>query len=177
MTESELALCIDAGKSTVLMSIRRNLPAHLSAHAEDIAQETYLRYFRRYEFLPPLAEEDLRRWLYVTARNECRRATLKANRDYLALIKHDWNFRTDPFSAEDKQDTQDLDATRERMGEYLEQLPANFKQVAILRLNGMKLNEIAKRLKISTGTVKSRLSRAKESLARRLQTDVIERDA
>lgn len=179
MTELQLSECISAGKRTVLMAIRKNLPGHLSAQAEDIAQETYLRYFRKYESEAPLAGEDLRRWLYVTARNECRRAALKSNRDYIALIKHDWNFRSaDPLREKEETETRETDIEiRNRMNNHLKDLPERFKQVAVMRIKGMKLREIARDLQISTGTVKSRLARARESLARRLQADVIERDA
>jgi len=167
MTELQLAEAIDASKHTVLRAIRKNLPGNLSASVEDVVQETYLRFYRALGSRAPLEGDDLQRWLYVAARNESRRAARRANREWLTLVKFDWNFGKES----EKEAEEDLLAEGSRMKTEIQQLPDQFREVTLLRMNGMKLADIARHLGISVGTVKSRLARSKESLARRFQTD------
>lgn len=55
---------------------------------------------------------------------------------------------------------------RKWMESQINLLPSPYKETMILRLDGEKMESIAKKLDISEGTVKSRISRAKEWLSR-----------
>lgn len=169
MTEAELAQVIEASKQTVLRAIGRNLPGDLHANVEDVAQETYLRYFLAFKGKSSLKGDDLHRWLYVAARNECRRAARKGRREGFALFRFDWLTRRKD-SAEDASVTMsrmsDSEEKETRMRSQIQKMPEPFREAMNLRLKGMKMVDIARSLDVSAGTVKSRLARGREWLAR-----------
>lgn len=160
MTEAELADAVEAGKRTVLNAIGRHLPAGLTGQIEDIAQETYLRYFLAFQAKPALTGDDLQRWLYVAARNEALKAARKVRRESLAL----WRRNESPGPEADKD--VDESGNREVLSLHIAGMPEPFREATRLRVTGLKIAEIAARLGVSSGTVKSRLSRGKEWLVR-----------
>jgi RNA polymerase sigma factor (sigma-70 family) len=158
MTEAELAHSIEVSKQTVLRAIGRYLPAGAGAQVEDVAQETYLRYFLAFRNKQPLTGDDLQKWLFVAARNESYKTGRKTRREWFALFR-----RGEIFSAE----TAELpEEGVEDLRLQIAGIPEPFREAVQLRSNGLKISEIAARLGVSPGTVKSRLSRGKEWLAR-----------
>ncbi len=166
MTEADLILAIESSKRTVLRSIQKYLAPGMASSAEDVAQDTYLRYYLAFQNKPPLNVPDLNRWLYVAARNECRRAIRKFNREGKAYSRFKTEllvFGKEEISVEDLEP----DPNREEwLKNQINLLPSPYKETMILRLAGEKVESIAKKLEISEGTVKSRISRAKEWLSR-----------
>ncbi|TGK01651.1 RNA polymerase sigma factor [Leptospira semungkisensis] len=167
MTESELAFAIESSKQTVLRSIQRHIASDMASLVEDLAQDTYLRYYLTFRNRPLLEIGELNRWLYVAARNECRRAIRKWNREGKAYSrlkaeiivlgrKDDWELPNENLD-EDKRKWLEL---------HINLLPSPYKETMMLRLAGEKLESIAQKLEISEGTVKSRISRGKEWLSR-----------
>ncbi len=159
MTEAELAQGIEASKQTVLRAIGRYLPENAGGQIEDVAQETYLRYFLAFRDKKPLTGDDLQKWLFVAARNESYKAGRKARREWFAIFRRKENF---PEKAGDMPDEESL----ENLHLQIAGIPEPFREAVQLRSNGMKVSEIASHLGIAPGTVKSRLSRGKEWLAR-----------
>lgn len=170
MTQVELAQAIEASKQTVLRAIGRHLPGELHANVEDVAQETYLRYFLAFKQTPGLSGDDLQRWLYVAARNECRRAARKGRREGFALFRFDWLFRSQDAGVEEdfKTESRAIESEQKnaRIRSHILEMPEPFREATQLRLNGMKMADIARSLGVSAGTVKSRLARGREWLAR-----------
>ncbi|PJZ75438.1 RNA polymerase sigma factor [Leptospira neocaledonica] len=172
MTEPELTRIIESSKDTVLKSIHRHILPGMASLVEDLVQDTYLRYYLKFKNKPSLETQDANRWLYVAARNECRRAIRKWNREGIAYSKLQAEIKIS-----EKKETQDIAATeadpdqRKWMESQINLLPSPYKETMILRLGGEKMESIAKKLDISEGTVKSRISRAKEWLSRFANTN------
>ncbi|EPG64093.1 RNA polymerase sigma factor [Leptospira wolffii] len=167
MTEADLIQAIESSKRTVLKSIQRHLMPEMASLAEDVAQDTYLRYYLTFQSKPPLGIQDLNRWLYVAARNECRRAVRKWNREGRAYSRFQTEFTSSGKEETEKELYEEPERDRkEWLQEQINLLPSPYKETMILRLSGEKVDSIAKKLNISEGTVKSRISRAKEWLSR-----------
>lgn len=143
----------------MLGAIRRHLPAELHASVEDVAQETYLRYFLAFRSKPPLAGDDLHRWLYTAARNEASRAGRKQRRAGFSLLRFWQAGSREVFAQEDPEETADPQ-------KLAQELPDKYRVPTLLRLSGLSLAEIAKRLNVAQGTVKSRLSRGRDLMRR-----------
>ena len=165
MTEQELAQSIEVSKQAVLRSIHKNLPADLYSFAEDVFQETYLRYYLHFKDKPPLDGESLSKWLYVVTRNECRRTWREHKKSGGLPFMGDFTeFESNIQIGEDHHINQEKQELWIR--EQVNDLPEPFRQTTIFRLAGHKVQTIAEKLGVSTGTVKSRLSRGREMLAK-----------
>ena len=134
---------------------------HLSSDRElaaDLRQETFIRAFK--------ALKSLRRrdafvsWLHRIALNLYRNETKKRR------------VCTERIRRNPSTDDEDDDATKELQGvvrDAISSLPEIHRTVVIMHhIEGMEINEIAKTLKVKSGTVMSRLARAREALRRRL---------
>lgn len=165
MNEHELTKSIEESKLTVLKAIQKNLPADLYAYTEDVFQDTYLRYYLHFQDKPPLSPDALARWLYIVARNECRR-TWRENRKMGSLPFHG-DF-TEIASHHQLEEENQAEQEREEfwIRKQVNELPEPFRQTTVFRMSGHKVNVIAKMLGVSTGTVKSRLARGREMLAK-----------
>ncbi|EIE02360.1 RNA polymerase sigma factor [Leptospira licerasiae] len=166
MTEPELIRIIESSKETVLKSIRRHILPGMASLVEDLVQDTYLRYYLKFKNKPSLNLQDANRWLYVAARNECRRAIRKWNREGRAYSKLQTEIKVSEKKEPDMAAIEPDPDQRKWMESQINLLPSPYKETMILRLDGEKMESIAKKLDISEGTVKSRISRAKEWLSR-----------
>ncbi len=139
-----------------------------SDSARDAAQETFLKaYSKVKEFR---AESALYSWLYRIAVNTCLDHKKKARPDQL----EDESLLTDLASSEPTPErlyqAKELGRTLQAA---LQKLPDEMRASIILKeMEGLSYEEIAEVLHVSLGTVKSRISRAREELRRLLQGKV-----
>jgi RNA polymerase sigma factor (sigma-70 family) len=133
--------------------------------ADDVVQEAYLRAL---QFFDSFRGGEGRAWLLTIVRNTC----------YTWLRKNSTQKTTEPFDEELHTAGQDSrnpetaaieSADRRMLQTALEELPVEFREVLILReLEGLSYQEIAAVVGIPTGTVMSRLARARQRLGRQL---------
>lgn len=163
MTEGELERLIDATKSVVFQSIRRHLPADLGHSVEDVFQETYLRFYLAFRDRALPQGDGIERWLYVAARNESRKAARAGRRRgrLFQLLRGGYSPASESKDPESKPAAGVVLSPLDLSG-----LPEAFRETMQLRKEGFSLNEIAARTGAALGTVKSRLARAREWLAR-----------
>jgi len=129
--------------------------------AQDMVQEAYLRAFK---FLDTFQGVDARAWLLTIVRNVC----------YTWLQKTRAQEKTTIFDEEIHSGDSDslnpatlaLQSADQDLIRYaLDQLPTEFREVVVLReLEGFSYREIAEIANIPTGTVMSRLARARDRL-------------
>jgi RNA polymerase sigma factor (sigma-70 family) len=140
--------------------------------AQDVVQEACVRALR---FLDSCKGDDGRAWLLTIVRNTFYSAWRKRPPEELNP-----DIDADHALWSDRQEAWDLDPARlfqrktqrERIDRALLRLPVEFREVVILReLEDLSYREIAEVLSVPTGTVMSRLSRARGLLARYLKSE------
>jgi RNA polymerase sigma factor (sigma-70 family) len=138
------------------------------ADAEDVVQDAYVRALR---FFSSLRGEDARAWLLTIVRNTWYgRFPRRAGGAVMTVADEDEDHRADDVSL-DPEAQMIQQQTVEQVRRALETLPADFREVVVLReLEGLSYKEIAAIVGIPLGTVMSRLARARERLAGVLAT-------
>lgn len=134
--------------------------------AEDLSQEIFLRIFKNLRKFDPAA--DFSKWLASVARNHCidnYRSTRREQRtmvdDGLAFDQAIASSSTDPFRSIEASEAKEV----LRVG--LASLPEKLREAVVLRdLKGLAYEEMAVRLSLPVGTIKSRINRGREELAR-----------
>lgn len=157
MTETEFAAIVGRTKKTVLSAVRKHLAARFFHAIDDVVQETYLRGYRHLAGGKFRNESSLETWLYAIARNESLRMNDRLAREEAKAVREAdrrMSLETDQSSADDVISLKVL----------LDRLPEKYRAVVALKSEGYSEQEIAMRLNINTGTVKSRFSRGKEML-------------
>ena len=136
------------------------------ANAEDALDASQEAVLRVYKGLPNLrldAEATLKAWICTVTANVCLDELRK---------KRPHTVEEAPETAAVETSAEEQAAARERVREILaalHQLPGPQRMVLILRdMQGLSYEELAVALEISVGTVKSRLSRAREALRKLL---------
>jgi len=141
--------------------------------ALDIAQEAFIKAYTGLKSFR--AESRFSVWLYRLVYNLCIDYSRKKQRtevSSLTYINADGEYadleipdlRYTPESAAEKREL------REAVTRGIDELPPNHREILVMReITGMSYEDIAGTLNISEGTVKSRLSRARQSLAARLE--------
>lgn len=136
-----------------------------SAEAEDLVQETYVRALPAMGRLRP--DSNLKVWLLTILRN-LRRNQIRKLRTGPRIVELDEGGNSADVAAEPSEDpyTQYASkAEREHVRKAIEQLPASFREVIILReYDELSYQEIASVLECPLGTVMSRLGRARSKL-------------
>jgi RNA polymerase sigma-70 factor (ECF subfamily) len=136
------------------------------ADAEDVAQEAMLRAFR---FFRGFHGGDVRAWLLQIVRNNCY-TWLEKNRPMELATEFDEELY--PQAGVTPESLAIAGDNRERLTRALEELPARFREVLILReLEGCSYKEIAAITSMPIGTVMSALARARQRLQRTLIQD------
>ncbi len=129
--------------------------------AEDVAQEAMLRAFR---FFNGFHGGDARAWLLQIVRNTCY-TWLEKNRSVDLTVEFDEDLH--PQAAVTPETLAIAGDNRERLMRALEELPARFREVLVLReLEGCSYKEIAAITSVPIGTVMSALARARQRLQR-----------
>ena len=165
MTEKEFADIVGSTKKIVLSAIEKHLSARFYHSIDDIAQETYLRAYRSMTKNKFRGDSSIGTWLYTIAKNESLRMNRKLAREeekFKKSILHIENSGEDYRREAD--DFEDLYNT-------IDQLPEIYRDVMVLVAGGYSVKQIADRLDIETGTVKSRTSRGKALLQKFLSRE------
>ncbi len=144
--------------------------------ARDLTQETFLRIFQSIERFR--GDADLKTWIYRIAINQARnrwRWWRRRRRDVTVSLDAEGTHDEQPLSAR-LRDTgigpEQEALLRERetaLRNALRTLGRSYREVVILRdVEGLSYEEVAATLEISIGTVKSRLSRGRQELRRKI---------
>ncbi len=146
--------------------------------SRDLTQETFLRAFQSISRFR--GDADLKTWIYRIAINQARnrwRWWKRRRRDVTVSLDDNRGPSEQPLSAslrnDDAPDPEQETLAREREGQLraaLLGLRSAYREAVILRdVEGFSYEEIATTLEISIGTVKSRLSRGRLELRRKLE--------
>lgn len=140
------------------------------AEAEDVVQDACVRAVR---FFPSLRDDDARPWLFAIVRNTWySRITRRAGVAEAIPLDNTTNEPAD--SALDPEERLLQQQSVARVRDALEQLPADFREVLVLReIEGMSYKEIAAVVRVPIGTVMSRLARARDRLASVLKSPAL----
>jgi RNA polymerase sigma-70 factor (ECF subfamily) len=129
--------------------------------AEDVVQEASLR---AYQFFGGFHGGDGRSWLLAIVRNTCY-TWLERNRAREPITTFDEEKHSGASMAAPPEAALLQQEDRELLGQALEELPPEFREVIVLReLEGLSYKEIAAVTGSPMGTVMSRLARARERL-------------
>jgi RNA polymerase sigma-70 factor (ECF subfamily) len=146
--------------------------------ARDLTQETFLQAFRSIAHFR--GDADLRTWLYRIAVNQARnrwRWWRRRRRGATVSLDEPARDSEQPLSArlrdEHARDPERQTLAHERedaLAAALQTLARPYREAVVLRdIEGLSYEEVASALEISIGTVKSRLSRGRTELRRKLE--------
>lgn len=155
MTEKEFQSIVSSTKRAVLGAIRHHLSPALHQWVDDVAQETYLRLYRYLEKQGEVQGESLSSLAYVIARNESFRMNRKMGREDIRSNQFDNVVDDRPTREQNSEET---------LSAALSLLDEELAPVVALTAGGYRTAEIAARMDIPVGTVKSRLHRARKKL-------------
>jgi RNA polymerase sigma-70 factor, ECF subfamily len=126
---------------------------------EDIGQEIFLSIYKSIRSFNVQRGVPFAAWLFITARNRCC-SELRRKRPQTVSIK-----TNEIHPAENTPEQAACEEERiAAIHAALDQLPEPYKRTILQSLNGDSPEEIARALQISRGTVKSRLSRARQKM-------------
>ena len=161
MNEFEFAAIVKDTKPIVLSAIEKNLIAAYYHSIDDVAQETYLRAYRALSKNKFKGDSSLSTWIYTIARNEAKRMNAKFLKEEIKTKrKAEKEFQNANFKS-------DIDILA--LDDGINRLPDKYKEVFLLIKEGYSIEEVALKLKMNSGTVKSRISRGKDILRKILE--------
>jgi RNA polymerase sigma-70 factor (ECF subfamily) len=135
--------------------------------AEDLTQEIFLKVFKSLDKFN--RDADFSTWLSSVARNYCIDRYRASKREKEVLVEDALAYDLAPASYGNPYRALEDQDRRSLMRRGLEQLPEKLREAVILRdLQGLTYHEMATRLALPEGTVKSRINRGREELARLL---------
>jgi len=135
--------------------------------AEDLTQEIFLKVFKSLDKFN--RDADFSTWLSSVSRNYCIDHYRASKREKEVLVEDALAFDLAPSSYGNPYRALEDQDRRSLMRRGLEQLPEKLREAVILRdLQGLTYHEMATRLCLPEGTVKSRINRGREELGRLL---------
>jgi len=165
INEESFALIIRETKAVVLAAVKDHLFAHYAHALDDVVQETY---FKAYDSLVKgkfREEAKLSTWLYVIAKNEAIRMNAKLKREEQKRDLFGGLFLKRESEPDEKLKNLELLETLEKVN----QLPLRYRSILLLHCEGANENEIAEKLLLPAGTVKSRIHRGRKMMLKLLQ--------
>ncbi len=164
MTDREFTEIVQETKGIVLSAIQKHLDRRYIHAIDDVAQETYFRAFRSLQKNGFREESAISTWLYTIARNESLRMNKKLGRESDKVAK-----KMQETSVDEAVEGLSFDNDIDLLRDSIEMLPEKYKSVVALVAEGYSVKEIAEKLQIRSGTVKSRTSRGREMLQKLMQ--------
>jgi RNA polymerase sigma-70 factor (ECF subfamily) len=149
------------------------------SEAEDIAQEVFLKAYQRFDELRD--SPTVGGWLKTVATNMCL--------NHLSRYRARWSFFSEMFSGGGEEDEKEIefaapgdtgdDLERSDRYQVVEQAlqllpPAQRVPLVLYHLQGLSYEEIAGKLKVSLGKVKTDIFRGREALRKRLRLKLAE---
>jgi RNA polymerase sigma-70 factor (ECF subfamily) len=137
--------------------------------AEDLSQEIFLRIFKNLSKFDPAA--DFSKWLASVARNHCIDNYRSTRREQRTMVDDGMAFdqAVAPLSTDPLRSIEASEA-KEVLRKGLALLPEKLREAVVLRdLKGLAYEEMAVKLSLPVGTIKSRINRGREELARALR--------
>jgi RNA polymerase sigma-70 factor (ECF subfamily) len=135
--------------------------------AEDLTQEIFLKLFKSLDKFN--RDADFGTWLTSVARNYCIDHYRASKREREVMVEDLLAFDQAVASSGNPQRRLEESDRRSFLRAGLERLPDKLREAVILRdLQGLSYQEMADRLGLPEGTVKSRINRGREELARLL---------
>ena len=145
-----------------------NLARWLTGNREDARDVVQDAYVRALTFFDSFRGGDGRGWLLAIVRNTCY-DFLRRNRGHAGLVGDSEQLESLPDRTPDPETVQLRHADRRLVTEGLERLPAEYREVLVLReMEGMSYKQIAHVTGTPIGTVMSRLARARKRLLEEL---------
>jgi RNA polymerase sigma-70 factor, ECF subfamily len=147
--------------------------------AADLTQETFINAYRSFDRFR--GDAKIYTWLYQIAINHCRNRLRQRGRTRALRVEsldqpHDWEDDGDGPSREIADSTLaphtllEEKELRQKILAAVQSLPPDYREVVVLReLQGLSYNEIADATRLSLDNVKTRLSRARAMLRRKLE--------
>jgi len=165
--ERDFSEIINDTKGIVLSAIEKNLSPRFSHAIDDVAQETYLRAYKSLTADKFRGESALSTWLYTIARNESLRMNKKLAREEEKAQKSGLYLIKEQEEAHSR-DEEDLDILKNKIS----LLPEKYRDILSMMTTGKNIKEIAEKLNIRPGTVKSRASRGRKMLKDIIMEDI-----
>ena len=135
--------------------------------AEDLTQDIFMKVFRSLDKFN--RDADFSTWLSSVARNYCIDHYRAGKREREVLVEDLVAFDLAPASSGNPHRALEDQDRRSFLRRGLDLLPAKLREAVVLRdLQGLSYQEMAERLALPEGTVKSRINRGREELARLL---------
>ena len=135
--------------------------------AEDLTQDIFLKVFRSLEKFN--RDADFSTWLSSVARNYCIDNYRAGKREKEVVVEDMVAFDLAPSSFGNPHRALEDQDRRSFLRKGLDLLPEKLREAVVLRdLQGLSYQEMADRLALPEGTVKSRINRGREELARLL---------
>jgi RNA polymerase sigma-70 factor (ECF subfamily) len=135
--------------------------------AEDLSQEVFLKVFRSLDKFH--RDADFGTWLSSVARNYCIDHYRASKREKEVLVEDALAYDLAPASSGNPYRALEDQDRRSLVRRGLDLLPEKLREAVVLRdLQGLSYQEMADRLALPEGTVKSRINRGREELARLL---------
>jgi RNA polymerase sigma-70 factor (ECF subfamily) len=135
--------------------------------AEDLIQEIFLKVFRSLDKFNQ--DADFSTWLGSVARNYCIDHYRASKREKEVMVEDLLAFDLAPASSGNPYRALEDRDRRSFLRRGLDLLPGKLREAVVLRdLLGLSYQEMAERLSLPEGTVKSRINRGREELARLL---------
>lgn len=136
--------------------------------AEDLSQDIFLKIFKSLDKFN--RDADFSTWLGSVARNYCIDHYRASKREREVLVEDLVAFDLAPASSGNPHRALEEIDRRSLLRRGLDRLAPKLREAVILRdLHGLSYQEMAERLALPEGTVKSRINRGREELARLLQ--------
>jgi RNA polymerase sigma-70 factor (ECF subfamily) len=139
--------------------------------AQDVVQDSYLRALKYFDGFRGSEGSDGRAWLLAIVRNTAFTWRRRHRRETNAA-EFDEKLHSEAVADINPEATLRGTSARESLHQALDQLPAEFREVIVLReLQGLSYKEIGEVTGVPVGTVMSRLSRARSRLQQALYAE------